>query len=67
MFSVGLGEQRGTLDAASARTTSKSELDVALVTPGGAPRVLDEPVAEAVLETVADSEDSVVELGAACA
>ncbi len=39
--------------------------DVTLLTPRGAPRVLDDPVVLASLSAVTDSEDTVVELGAA--
>mmetsp|Transcript_228 Transcript_228/g.341 ORF Transcript_228/g.341 Transcript_228/m.341 type:complete len:336 (+) Transcript_228:102-1109(+) len=53
------------LDTADAVTFDDSELDVALVTPGGVPGVLDEPVVLAVLGAVADGEDGVIELGAA--
>ena len=42
-----------------------ADLDVALVTPGGVPGVLDEPVVGTVLGTVADCEDSMVKGGAA--
>merc|ERR1719384_1273677 len=44
---------------------SSSELDVALVTPGGVPGVLNEPVVVAILSAVADGEHGVVEVGAA--
>ena len=42
-----------------------SELDVALVTPPGVPRVLDEPIFEACvfIDTIADGEDSMVKIG----
>ena len=41
------------------------ELDVAVVAPGGIPRVLDEPVVLAILGAVADDEHGVVEVGTA--
>mmetsp|Transcript_6621 Transcript_6621/g.9000 ORF Transcript_6621/g.9000 Transcript_6621/m.9000 type:complete len:322 (+) Transcript_6621:157-1122(+) len=63
--SVGGGVGGAHLDTADAVTFDDSELDVALVTPGGVPGVLDEPVVLAVLGAVADGEDGVIELGAA--
>ena len=42
-----------------------SDLDVAGLTPGGAPGVLDEEVLLTVLSAIADSEDTVVKLGSA--
>ena len=42
-----------------------AELDVALVTPGGVPGVLNEPVVLTVLSAVTDGKDGVIELGAA--
>ena len=52
----------GHLDTANAFTIDNSELNVALVTPDGVPGVLDEPVVLAVLGTVTDSEDGMIEL-----
>ena len=63
--SVGHGTKRIQLDAADTGTVDDGELDVALVTPGGVPGVLDEPVVLTVLSAVADGEDGVVEAGAA--
>jgi len=45
--------------------TILSDLDVSLITPGWAPRVLDEEVVLAILSTITDSEDTVVKLGTA--
>ena len=64
---VGNGVERAHLDTAGTSGAVHGELDVALVAPGGVPGVLDEPVVLAVLSTVADSEDGVVEVGAALA
>merc|ERR1711924_506963 len=61
-FSVGGGEDGLLEDAADVVGT---DLDVAVGTPGRAPRVLDEEVVLAVLGAVADSEDTVVEALAA--
>ena len=63
--SVGDNGERLHLDAADTLAVDDGHLDVALVTPGGVPGVLDEPVFLAVLGAVADSEDSVVEAGSA--
>ena len=49
-------------DTANAIST---DLDVALVTPGWAPRVLDEEVVLSGFVAIADSEDTVVKLGSA--
>ena len=51
----------GHLDTANACTIDDSELNVALVTPGDVPGVLDEPVVLAALGTVTDSEDGMIE------
>ena len=40
-----------------------AHLDVALIAPGGAPAVLDDPEVLAAVGSVADSQDSVVKLG----
>ena len=53
------------LDTADTVSGGSSELDVALVTPGGVPGVLDEPVVLATLGAVADGKDGVVEVGSA--
>ena len=58
---------RVNLDTAGTGVTVLLELDVALVTPGSVPGVLDEPVVHAILVAVADDEHSVVEVGAAFA
>ena len=63
--SVGLGEEGVHLDTADTVTLDHAELDVSLVSPGGSPRVLDEPVVATVLGTVADGEDGVIEVGSA--
>ena len=55
------------LDTAGTVVIVLLELDVALVTPGSVPGVLDEPVVHAILVAVADDEHSVVEVGAAFA
>jgi len=62
--SVGGGGKRLHLDTADTLTIDDGELDVALVTPGGVPGVLDEPVVLTVLSAVADGEDGVIEAGA---
>ena len=57
---------RAALDTADASiVASDGELDVALVTPGGVPGVLDEPVVLTILAAVADGEHGVIERGAA--
>ena len=53
------------LDTADTVAILDSESDVSLVAPGWAPGVLDEIVLSAIQNTVADSEDTVVELGSA--
>ena len=65
LCSVGGDELWLHLDTADTRTIDDSELDVALVAPGGVPGVLNEPVFLAVLSSIAYSEDSVVKSGAA--
>ena len=52
------------LNAASASGAILSELDVALIAPGGVPGVLHEPVVLAILGSVADDEHGMVEVGA---
>ena len=53
------------LDTAGTIRAVHAELDVTLVTPGGVPRVLDEPVLSAIRPgTVADGEDGVIEVAA---
>ena len=42
-----------------------TDLNITGLTPGGAPRVLDEEVVFTILSTIADGEDTVVELGTA--
>ena len=44
----------------SAVARSSLDLDVAVVSPPGAPAVLDEPVVQASLASVADNGDSVI-------
>ena len=53
------------LDTAGTIRAVHAELDVTLVTPGGVPRVLDEPVVLSILGTIADGEDGVIEVGSA--
>ena len=53
------------MDTADTLAIDDSELDVTLITPSGGPGVLDEPVLLAVLSAITNSEDSVVETGAA--
>ena len=48
------------MDTADTRAINGSESDVTVLTPFGAPRVLDNPVVNTVLGTVTNSEDSVV-------
>lgn len=51
-------------DSADAITVSVvGNLDVALVTPGFGPGILDDPVGLAVFDAIADGEDSMVEVG----
>jgi len=63
--SVGLGEEGVHLDTADTVALDHAELDVSLVSPGGSPRVLDEPVVATVLGTVADGKDGVIEVESA--
>jgi hypothetical protein len=63
--SVGLSLGGAHLDTADTVSIDDGELDVALVTPGGVPGVLDEPVVLTGLSAVADSEDGVIEGGTA--
>merc|ERR1719454_2191669 len=60
--SVGAGVGRLLGDTAN---VGLSDLDIARLTPGGAPRVSDEEVVFTVLGTVADGKDTVVKLGSA--
>jgi len=53
------------VDTANTRAGSAADLNVTGITPGGAPRVLDEEVRSTVLSAIADSEDSVIEGGTA--
>ena len=53
------------LDTADTVAINDSELDVTLVTPGGVPGVLDEPVVLAGLSAPSDGKDGVVEAGTA--
>lgn len=52
------------LDATDSFAGLHANLDIACVTPGGSPRVLDKVVLSPILRTVADGQDSMVELGA---
>ena len=63
--SVGGGGLWVNLDTANTIGVIHAELDVTLVTPGGVPGVLDEPVVLSILGTIADSEDGVIEGGSA--
>jgi len=63
--SVGANGERLHLDTADALAVNDGKLDVALVSPGGVPGVLDEPVVLAVLGAPSDGEDGVVEVGSA--
>lgn len=64
---VGVGRRAGedTALAGSLDTAATGEQDVAIVTPAGAPRVLDLVVVNAVEGAVTDGEDTVVKVGAA--
>jgi len=55
----------GYLDTAGTLTVDDLKFDVTLVTPGGAPRVLNLVEGGSVLNTVTDGEDTVIKLGAA--
>merc|ERR1719469_1717390 len=59
----GVGVDGLQLDSADTGTGLNAELDVASITPGGAPRVLHEEVIGAVFGAVTNSEDTVVEGG----
>ena len=50
------------LDATYTLAINDSKLDIALVTPRGSPRVLNQPVVLVILSTVAHSQNSVVEI-----
>ena len=67
LCSVGSDGLRLHLDTADTIAIDDSELDVALVTPGGVPGVLNEPVVQAGggVSAPADGEDGVVKIGAA--
>ena len=65
MCSVGGNSEGLHLDTADTVSVNDSELDVALVTPGGVPGVLDEPVVLTGLSAPADGEDGVVKRGTA--
>jgi len=66
-LSVGRGINRRHLDTADAFAFHSSNLDVALVTPGGVPGVLDEPVVKAAcfVVAIADEQHAVIKIGAA--
>ena len=53
------------LDAADTNAVYDGDLDVSLVTPGGVPGVLNQPVVLAILVAPADGEHGVVKLVAA--
>jgi len=61
-YSVGHGLNGLGLDSADTSAGFDTDLDVTGITPGWAPRVLDEVVIGTVLGSVADGEDTVVEL-----
>jgi len=65
--SVGRGVNRRHLDTADAFAFHTSNLDVALVTPGGVPGVLDEPVVKAAcfVGAIAGNQHAVIKIGAA--
>ena len=63
--SVGGSEGWGHLDTANTISRLDSNSDVALISPGSSPRVLDDPVVLSVFRTVSDSEDGVIESSAA--
>jgi len=63
--SVGGGSEGLHLDTADTLTIDGSDLDVTLVTPGGAPRVSDNVVVLTTLGSVTNGSDGVVELGTA--
>ena len=58
LSSVGSDSERLHLNTANTMAIGlSSELDVALVTPGGVPRVLDKPVVKASVSIVAEAND----------
>ena len=65
--SVGGGVDGGHLDAADTLTLNTSDLNVALITPGGVPGVLDEPVVQAggLISAITNEKDAVVKVGSA--
>lgn len=64
--SVGLGlGRRARLDAANASASLNADSHVTSLTPGLTPRVLDQEEFDTIVHTVSDSENTVVELGAA--
>ena len=63
--SVGSGRERLHLDAANTLAVNGSDLDVAAVAPGSAPRVSHDVVLYAALSSVADGSDGVVKIGTA--
>lgn len=63
--SVGGGLGSGLVDTADTGTRLNAKAHVAVHTPGGAPRVLDGDVLDTVINTVADSENTVVKVDAA--
>ena len=65
MSSVSGGPDGGLLDTADSNSVNSGDLNVSLVSPGGSPGVSDEVVLLAVLNSVSDGSDSVVELSSA--
>jgi len=65
-ISVGSGLDGLHLDSADTTTVLNTDLDVTSISPGRAPRVLDEVVRGTVLSSIADSEDTMVKLLSAC-
>ena len=59
--SVGVDGEGLHLDTADTVAVNDSELDVSLVSPGGVPGVLDEPVVLAGLGAPSDGKDGVIE------
>lgn len=53
------------VDTADASTILNSDLEIALVTPGGGPRVLNQEVGSAVFGTVTNCEDTMIEVDSA--
>ena len=64
--SVGDNGERLHLDTTDSFSIDDGELDVALITPGGVPGVLDEPVVLTGLGAPSDGKDGVIEGGSAC-